>query len=303
MTERVIDAHVHPLFSQISERQLIKEMDRAGVDVCVLLAMDVDENILEVKDFKNRILQKCLSLYMLDSLRMLEGVRQILRVVKTTNQAVAHTVRRHPKRFVGFGSVNPSKTSSYVEEKLREIERLNLRGVKLIPTLQFFNPERAQKNLARIFEFCEKKHKIVMCHTGCDPSIWEYPEFSEGANPKYLKNLVQKFRKVPVILAHMGCYSARFPGIWLDEALQLGMTQDNVWFDISAVSYVATKREFAERIRKSVGWNRVLFGSDYPVVRGEDMTSSLRDVLGSRFLTEDEKTGILGLNAAKLLGI
>jgi len=303
MIEKVVDVHIHPLLTQISEKQLIKEVKKAGVDFCVLLAVDVDCNILDKEDFKNKILQKCLDLYIWDSLGMLEKVKQVLRIVKTSNQTVASLVEKYPKLFVGFGSVNPSKSSRYVEEKLREIKRLKLRGVKLMPTLQFFNPKKAQKNLTRIFEFCEKEQKIVMYHTGCDPLIWEFPEFSEDANPKYLGSLVRKFREVPVILAHMGCYSARFPGIWLDEALKLGVNQRNVWFDISAVNYVATRRDFVEKVRKSVGWDMVLFGSDYPVLQGENISSSLREVLESKFLTKDEKAKVLGLNAAKLLGL
>lgn len=289
--------------AQISKRQLLKELDRAGVDVCILLAVDVDEDVLEQRDVKNKILQRCLDLYIWDCQRMLDGVRHILRSVKTTNRTVARLVRENPRRFVGFGSVNPSKSSSYVDEKLKEIERLNLRGIKLIPTLQFFSPEGARKNLTRIFEFCEKNQKVVLYHAGCDPLLWEHPGFSEDANPKHLRNLVRKFRKVPVILAHMGCYSARYPGIWLDEALQLGMAQRNVWFDISAVTYVATRREFVEKVRKSVGWNRVLFGSDYPVVQGADITSTVGEILDSPFLTEKEKMKVLGLNAASLLDV
>ena len=104
-------------------------------------------------------------------------------------------------------------------------------------------------------------------------------------------------------MAHMGCYSARSPGIWLDEALKLGRNQENVWFDISAVTYVVTEERFVDKIRKVVGMNRVLFGSDYPAVEGLDIGSMVAEVKGSRYLTEEEKIDILGLNAAKLLGL
>ena len=104
-------------------------------------------------------------------------------------------------------------------------------------------------------------------------------------------------------MAHVGCYSSRSPGIWLDEALDLGRNHENVWYDIAAVPYVVTKERFVEKIRKSVGMDRVLFGSDYPAVNGVTIESMIDEVKSSEYLTEEEKEGILGLNAIRLLGL
>jgi len=226
-------------------------------------------------------------------------------LARTDNEQVADFVKRHPDRFVGFGSTNLSKSQAYVEEKIREIDRLNLKGIKLIPTFQFFNPVTAKKNIEKLFEYCEKKGKIITSHTGCDPYIWEQPHFSQDANPKYLKSVVQDFEKVNVILAHMGCYSAKMPGVWMDEALELGKENENVWFDIAAVPYVVTYRKLVDKVRRTVGFDRVLFGSDYPAVGGDEVSieSMVTEVKSSSHLTEDEKTKILGLNAMKLFGL
>lgn len=155
--------------------------------------------------------------------------------------------------------------------------------------------------MQKLFEYCEKRGKIVMCHTGCDPYIWEEPHLSQGANPKYLKSIVQDFKKVPVILAHMGCYSSRAPGIWMGEALDLGKENENVWFDIAAVPYVVTREKFVDKIRRTVGLDHVLFGSDYPAVEGTSIQSMVAEVKNSNYLTEEEKAKILGLNAMKIL--
>jgi len=69
------------------------------------------------------------------------------------------------------------------------------------------------------------------------------------------------------------------------------------------VTCVVTEERFVDKIRKAVGMNRVLFGSDYPAVRGLDIRSMVAEVKGSRYLTEEEKIGNIGLNAAKLLGL
>ncbi|RLI22737.1 hypothetical protein DRO54_00380 [Candidatus Bathyarchaeota archaeon] len=300
---KLIDFHIHPILNEVNEKQILEEMKKAHVDVAVLLALDLNPQYLGNEKRRRDFLEKCLNLYVWNGLQTLRNVEKILRTAKISNKLVASMVRRHPKQFVGFGSVNPSQSIRYVEEKLEEIEKLELKGIKLIPTLQFFNPKKERKKLNKIFEFCERTGKIIVFHTGCDPSIWEYPEFSENANPKLLESYIKNFKAVPVVLAHMGAYSSRNPGIWLKEAIELGKKYKNVWFDVSAVTYLLTRREFAEKIGKEVGWSHVLFGSDYPVVKGSNISSAVEEIRASPYLSVEEKNRVLGLNAARLLGL
>lgn len=304
MVEKIVDVHLHP-FELITDDHLLTEMDKAGVDVSVLLALDVDPYGLDRFNIKEMIRDRLLDMYFFDAKKVVEELKVLLELARTDNKRVAGFVKRHPDRFVGFGSVDLSKSQAYVEEKIKEIGRLNLRGIKLIPTLQFFNPVKVKKNMEKLFEYCEKKGKIVAYHTGCDPYIWEEPRFSQDANPKYLKSFVQDFEKVKVIVAHMGSYSAKVPGVWMDEALELGKENENVWFDIAAVPYVVTYKKLADKVRTTVGLDRVLFGSDYPSVGGGGVSveSMVAEVKGSNNLTEEEKEKILGLNAIELLGL
>jgi predicted TIM-barrel fold metal-dependent hydrolase len=176
-----------------------------------------------------------------------------------------------------------------------------LRGIKMLPTLQFFNPAE-NKNFERICEFCEKNKKILSYHTGCDPGPWEIPELSEDANPKYLKPILQRYSP-SIILTHTGSYSALKPGLWLDEALELGKEFENVYFDSSAASHVIYQKKVIERIRKNVGIERLVYGSDYPVVEGSNMQYEVDVIKNCQYLTDEEKNMILGLNAAKLLDL
>lgn len=304
MAEKIVDVHLHP-FELITDDHLLTEMDKAGVDVSVLLALDVDPYGLDRPNIKETIRNRLLDMYFFDAKKVMEELKVLLEIARTDNERVAGFVKRHPDRFVGFGSINLSKSQGYVEEKIKEIDRLNLKGIKLIPTLQFFNPVKVKKNMEKLFEYCEKKGKIVTCHTGCDPYIWEEPHFSQDANPKYLKSFVQDFEKVKVIVAHMGSYSAKVPGVWMDEALELGKENENVWFDIAAVPYVVTYKKLVDKVKTTVGLDRVLFGSDYPSVGGGGVSieSMVAEVKGSNYLTEEEKAKVLGLNAVGLLGL
>jgi len=302
MAEKIVDVHVHP-FELVTDDHLLMELDNAGVDVGVLLALDVDPRDLDRPEIKKMVSDRLLDMFFWNAKEVMGQLKVLLEVARADNELVVDFVKRHPDRFVGFGSIDLSKSQGYVEEKIKEIDRLNLKGIKLIPTLQFFNPVKAKKNMEKLFEYCEKKRKIVMYHTGCDPYVWEEPHFSQDANPKYLKSIVEDFEKVKIILAHMGCYSAKVPGIWMDEALELGKENKNVWFDIAAVPYVVTYKKLVDKVRTTVGLDRVLFGSDYPAVGGATIKSVVDEVKGSNYLTEEEKAKVLGLNAARLLGL
>ena len=304
MAEKVVDVHLHP-FTLITDDHLLMEMDKAGVDVAVLLALDVDPTDLDRPNIIEMVHNRLLDMYFFDVKKVIEELKVFLELARIDSEQVAGFVKRHPDRFVGFGSIDLSKSRAYVEEKIREIDRLNLKGIKLIPTLQFFNPVTVKKNMEKLFEYCEKKEKIITYHTGCDPYIWEQPHFSQDANPKYLKPIVQDFEKVKVIVAHMGCYSAKVPGVWMDEALELGKENENVWFDIAAVPYVVTYRKLVDKVRRTVGFGQVLFGSDYPSVGGGvvSIESMIAEIKDSKHITEEEKEKILYLNAVKLLGL
>jgi len=307
----IIDVHVHPL---VSETQILEEMDKAEVDRSILLSTDTDPLDADKPEIKEKMRKRFNSSklyshpYFLFFHPIEEGVKRFFYALinqypnlKNSNLDVAELVEKYPNRFIGFGSVNLNKGEEYVEEKLMEISRLNLRGIKMLPTLQFFNPSE-NKNFERICEYCEKNRKVLSYHTGCDPGPWEIPELSEDANPKYLKPVLEKYSPT-IILAHTGSYSALKPGLWLDEALELGKEFENVYFDSSAASHVIYQKKVVERIRESVGIERLTYGSDYPVVEGSNMQYEVNVIKNCQYLTDEEKNMILGLNAAKLLGL
>lgn len=287
----------------VTEERILSELDEAAIEYAVLIALDVDARDLNRPEIHEQVLQRFLDLHIWAGPQIIDGMKYLLETARIDNKHVADLMTKYPHTFLGFGSVNLSKDKSYIDEKIREIDRLGLRGVKLIPTLQFFNPLKSKKKMKKVFSFCEKKRKIVMWHSGCDPHVWEIPQFSEDANPKNIEHMIKGFKKVPVILAHMGSYSARYPGIWLDEALRLGEDYDNVWFDISAVTYLVTKRSFSDKIRKKVGFDHVLFGSDYPALGGVSIKSIVAKIRSSPYLTDKEKIQILAKNARDLLNL
>lgn len=294
----IIDFHVHPILRTAGEKDLLDEMNLASVTRAVLLAIDVDSRNVERENVRQMVLQRLLESYVWDVVGVENAMRDLTKVARVTNEAVASMVRRHPNRFTGFGSVDVCKGKKYVEDKLREIRELGLLGVKLIPTMQFFDPA-SSKEARRVWRFCEKEDMIITTHTGCDPGPWEIPALSADANPSRLEPLLRK-HKTRVVVAHMGSYSLRNPGIWLEEALALGRFP-HVWEDLAAVAYLLGDGAAVERVREKLGMDRVLFGSDYPAVLGADIKTMIKAVEESPHLTDAEKEQVLHSNAARLL--
>lgn len=305
MARLIIDVHTH-LFG-ISEDQLLAEMERAGVDYAIIATVEVSPldagRRAEIKDKLKQRFEQSSSWHRVStgywSFDQVEALMEAFDVseLMPSNEELARVVQRHPQ-LIGFGSVDPNGDEQYIERKLAEITSLGLKGVKLIPTFQFFNPSESE-NFGRICDYCEKNSLPILYHSGCDPGPFEIPELSEDANPKYLIPVLERHSPV-LIIAHMGAYSAFHPGIWLDQGLELMKRYGNVYADTAAAGHVVYKERNIERLRE-VGIEKVLFGSDYPTVSGSNIKYEVDLIKGCPYLTEEEKAKILGLNAARIL--
>ncbi|MDI6846744.1 MAG: amidohydrolase family protein [Candidatus Bathyarchaeia archaeon] len=305
----IIDFHVHPF---LNEKEILNQMEKANIDKVVLLAVDADPLDVDKPEIKKRLRESHLeSLFKFRALRFTsveEEIKQFFQQLimyypelKTSNQEIAELVKKSPQKFIGFGSINPNRENTYVESKLKEITSLELKGIKMLPTLQLFSPIK-NKNFEKICEYCEKNKLVILYHTGCDPGPWEVPELSEDANPKYLRSVLESYKPI-IVLAHAGSYSAYKPGIWFEEAIDLAKSFENVYFDSAAVSSFIYSEKILNRIREEIGLERLLYGSDYPVVWGSDMAYEVNFIKKCKNLTEEEKEKILGLNAMKILNL
>lgn len=316
----IVDVHTHPMLLGVTADDILLEAKSSGVSRCFLLAVDIDESAIEREDIKRRlnaryneaIVNSIFSPHSYIIMRYgFSGYEAYKNYLKTlvsfgsrviTNDELAEIVRKKSDFFVGLGSIAPTRDRKFIRKELRKIKELKLKGVKLLPTLQLFDPSR-NKNFLEICEFCEKEKLIVMIHTGCDPGPFELPEMCEWANPNKLRNVLEVYSP-NIVLAHLGSYSAYNPGIWLNEALELGKKFDNVWYDTSAVNYyVFNNVRVLERIKSSVGLDRIMFGSDYPAVEGSTIRREINFILKCEHLTDKEKEKILGLNSLEFFDL
>jgi predicted TIM-barrel fold metal-dependent hydrolase len=299
----VVDFHVHP---QSPDLTLLVDMHRAGVAQGVLLSLDTDPGDVERPEIRQeltKIFHQSPHTWQFSFDHFLGCLKDNLHpMTHVSNRDVADWIQDYPETFIGVGSVNPSKSRDYVKRTLEEIWRLGLNGIKLNPSAQFFNPAD-NENIEMLFQFCRETGFIVLTHCGCGSGPFETAEFCQNAHPCLWELILKKFPDVPLVLAHFGAYSTQIPGIWLHEVLQIGKRFRNVYADLAGVNWLLEYDMVVREIRKTIGFDRVLFATDYPrpVIRGTSLAYLVSSVKASTLLTEKEKWKILGKNACKLL--
>ncbi|MEJ2660248.1 MAG: amidohydrolase family protein [Desulfobacteraceae bacterium] len=223
---------------------------------------------------------------------------------QVTNHDVAEWVRDYPDILIGVGSVNLGKDQAYVRRGLNEIERLKLKGLKYQPHAQFFNPSK-NEHMPMVFEFCKQGGHIILSHTGCGQGPFEMIELSQNSHPSLWEPWLKKYPEVPMVFCHAGAYSTEIPGIWLFDALQLAKSHPNVYIDLAGVDWLLDRENVIQEIRKTIGFDRVLFATDYPapLSTGASWAYVAKRVQTNSNLTPKEKHKILGKNAARLLGL
>jgi len=301
----IVDFHIHP---KSPDLKFMYDMKEAGVTHGVILSVDTDPSDVDRPEV-NEAIRRDYDASRLSGTVPFEKVLQEIRSslytpTHITDQDVADWVQDYPDILIGFGSVNLSKDRSYVERKLDEIERLKLRGIKLIPHSQFFNPSE-NENMDLLFEYCRSTKSVILSHSGCGPGPFEIPELSRNSHPGLWEPLVKKYTDVPVVFAHFGAYSNHLPGIWLDDVMQMGQKYENVYADLAAVHTLLDVEEIVQKTRTSIGFDRVLFATDYPLplYLEDTLEAVVRSVKQNTRLSEGEKLAVLGKNAARLLGL
>jgi predicted TIM-barrel fold metal-dependent hydrolase len=178
----------------------------------------------------------------------------------------------------GFGSLHPQ-----MEDPLAELDRfeaLGFSGVKFHPDMQSFAAD--DPSMFPVYEKIAGRYPVLF-HAG--------DKRYDFSGPRRIARVLDAFPNLTVIAAHLGGYSE-----W-EEAMELLCGRD-VYFDTSSAVGFLPEEKAVEMIR-SHRPDRLLFGTDYPVVTQEEELKTFRALGLDRELEER----ILWKNAAALLHI
>ena len=205
------------------------------------------------------------------------------------NEWLAEICVRSGGRFVGFGSVDPLRPDAL--DRVARFPELGLRGVKLHPTLQAFDP--SDDALLGFFDGVAELGLIVLTHAGTS-GVGAGEPGGQGlridlARPLLFDAIAARHPRTPIVLAHVG-----WP--WHLEALAMALHKSNVFLDISGWKYRYlpddVRREMARRLSR-----QFCFGTDFPMF---DPAEMLVEFDGLE-LPEETARRVLHDNAAELL--
>jgi predicted TIM-barrel fold metal-dependent hydrolase len=212
---------------------------------------------------------------------------------RISNEEVAESCAEHPDVLIPFASVDPWKGRAGVREARRLVTEYGVRGFKFHPSIQGFAPDDPMAY--PLYEVIEELGAVALFHTG-QTGIGAGVPGGGGirlkySNPMLVDDVAVDFPELRVILAHPS-----FP--WQDEALAVATHKPYVYIDLSGWSpkyFPSQLVRYANTLLK----DKVLFGSDYPVITPDRWLSDF----GKLDIKPEVRPRILKDNAALLLGL
>ena len=169
----------------------------------------------------------------------------------------------------------------YVEESLREMERMSKLGIRLIgelvPYIDDWRESYDSENLSILLDEAGKRNMIVNFHSQNDDAM---------------DAMVKRHPDVIFVAAHPNEYPT------LLRHFERMKFSDNYYLDLSGMGI--HRHGMLRRAIDTMGIDRILFGTDYPTC---NPAMYLGGVLLDPLVTDAEKEKIFSLNARRLLGL
>lgn len=206
------------------------------------------------------------------------------------NQYLMESISRYPDRLIAFVSVlfsNPDWSGG-------ELERWLKSGAKGVGEIAFYRHEMTSQdiNLMKPFLSLMEEHGIpLLLHTN-ETLGHSYP--GKGLTPlDRFYEFIHSFPNLIIILAHWG------GGLPFYELMpEVAKTMANVYYDTAASPFLYSKKIYAV-VSEIVGAEKILFGTDFPLIRPQKYFQELEE----SGLSDESREKILGRNASRLFGL
>ncbi len=188
---------------------------------------------------------------------------QLIYQTPDVNNDTAAFVQAHPDKFIGFLTVHPHQ-ADVMEEIERATQDLGLRGIKLGPNYQNFDPLGPEA--FAVYKRAEELGLPILFHQGTSPVRFADLDF---AHPRHMDRVAMAFPNLKIIMAHIG-----HP--WQIDCIVVIRKHPNVFADISANFY--RPWSYYNAFRLATEWavlDKLLFGSDYPIASPKETMDAL----------------------------
>ena len=211
-------------------------------------------------------------------------------IAKENNDYIIDSANRFPERLIPFCSVNPA----WGRDAVQEIERCAELGIKGVGE---FHPDTQDFVLSDVGTMSPimdvaKSHELVVLTHSSEPLGHEYPGKGQ-TTPDVLARFINLFPENKIVAAHWGGGLPFY--LLMPEVMQASR---NVFFDTATSVFLYDSKVFSVGV-EAAGADKILFGSDYPLVSQDRIIKDLR----KNKTNNDIQNLILYKNACRLLGI
>jgi len=205
-----------------------------------------------------------------------------------TNDYILDSVSRYPRRLVGFCAIQPRAGDAAIAETER-CARAGAKGIgELRSDVQGFG--LTDKSTMKPVVDAALKHDLIFLTHSSEPVGHEY--FGKGSiTPDILYSFITAFPNLKLVCAHWGG-GLPFYALMPEVAKALA----DVFFDTAATVFLY-KPEIFEQVSGIIGSDRILFGTDYPLMHQNRVLAQVQ----SAQLSAKDKAKILGDNAQRML--
>jgi uncharacterized protein len=219
------------------------------------------------------------------------------RAAPQVNDQTAALVRAYPEKLIGFMSVHP-RDPGMLEEMERARQDLGLRGIKLGPNYQNFDP--LGEDAFRLYARAQEMRLPILFHQGTSPVRFADLDY---AHPRHIDRVATRFPELRIVLAHLA-----HP--WQIDAIAVIRKHPHVWADVSALHY--RPWSYYTSLRLATEWSvlhKLLLGSDFPVATPQETMEAMphiNDILEGTKLPPvpvDELRRVVERDALDALGI
>lgn len=206
------------------------------------------------------------------------------------NDYVLESAGRRPERFRPLACFDP--TAAWAMDEAARCLDEGAAGLGELAVYEGGDEGAALEAYRPLLELCREKNRLVLIHAN-EPVGHLYP----GKAPMGLRfyyELATMSRDVPLVLAHWG------GGLFFYELLKKEAPERlaRVFYDTAASPFLYRSAVYRQAL-DIVGRDRILFGSDYPLLPPARYEKEM-DEAG---LSPEDKAAIMGGNAARLLGL
>lgn len=194
------------------------------------------------------------------------------------NDEMLGWVTRYPDRLVGFVLINPRYPQEIVPTLERCFDNPGVLGIGEVhaTSYQHMYPITGAA-YGPMWGYAAERNIPVLIHSGPTSE-------AVRCSPTLIGQVAHRHPGFPILIGHCGAYDS-----WemLDEAIGVAAEHEQVYLEISAMGRFYGVLEY---IVKSIGPDKVVFGSDAPF---HDWTAEIAHVACAK-LSDDEKRRIFG---------